>query len=110
MQWDESKFGGVNVLRVYPSDIWLPDIEVYNAKVMQLAVQALHCRVLKGICLNRSKEKDDQVMAPTVQEYREFSLAAQYRNEPCMALVYPDGEVLFIPPVDIKVKTPSNCV
>ena len=45
-------------------------------------------------------------MAPTVQEYREFSLAAQYRNEPCMALVYPDGEVLFIPPVDIKVKTP----
>ena len=49
-------------------------------------------------------------MAPTVQEYREFSLAAQYRNEPCMALVYPDGEVLFIPPVDIKVKTPSNCV
>jgi len=68
LQWDESKFGGVNVLRVYPSDIWLPDIEVYNAK-----------------------------------EYREFSLAAQYRNEPCMALVYPDGEVLFIPPVDIKV-------
>ena len=40
LQWNKSKFGGVNVLRVYPSDIWLPDIEVYNAKVMQLAV---HC-------------------------------------------------------------------
>ena len=43
-----------------------------------------------------------------MQEYREFSLAAQYKNEPCMALVYPDGEVLFIPPVDIKVKTKTK--
>ena len=40
-----------------------------------------------------------------LQEYREFSLATQYRTEPCMVLVYPDGEVLWIPPVDIKVKT-----
>ena len=32
-QWDEDKFGGVEVLRVYPGDIWLPDIELYNAKV-----------------------------------------------------------------------------
>ena len=37
------------------------------------------------------------------QKYRDFSLANQYRNEPCLALVYPDGEVLYIPPVDIKV-------
>ena len=58
---------------------------------------------IKGNLLKSVGKKDDQVMAPTVQEYREFSLAAQYRNEPCMALVYPDGEVLFIPPVDIKV-------
>ena len=42
------------------------------------------------------------------QEYRQFSLAAQYSKEPCMALVYPDGEVLFIPPVDIKVKTETK--
>ena len=42
------------------------------------------------------------------QKYRDFSLANQYRNEPCLALVYPDGEVLYIPPVDIKVMlTPS---
>merc|ERR1719193_1781293 len=68
LQWDEKKFGNVSVLRVYPGDLWLPDIELYNTK-----------------------------------EYRQFSLAAQYKNEPCMALVYPDGEVLFIPPVDIKV-------
>jgi len=37
------------------------------------------------------------------KKYRDFSLANQYRNEPCLALVYPDGEVLYIPPVDIKV-------
>ena len=43
-----------------------------------------------------------------LQEYRQFSLAAQYSKEPCMALVYPDGEVLFIPPVDIKVKTETK--
>jgi len=67
-QWDEDKFGGLEVLRVYPGDIWLPDIELYNAK-----------------------------------EVREFSLLAQYRNQPSMALAYPDGEVLWIPPVDIKV-------
>jgi len=66
-QWDEDKFGGVEVLRVYPGDIWLPDIELYNAK-----------------------------------EVREFSLLTQYRNHGSMALVYPDGEVLWIPPVDIK--------
>ena len=45
------------------------------------------------------------------QKYRDFSLTNQYRNEPCLALVYPDGEVLYIPPVDIKVipltKTPK---
>jgi len=68
LQWHEKEFGNVSVLRVYPGDLWLPDIELYNTK-----------------------------------EYRQFSLAAQYKNEPCMALVYPDGEVLFIPPVDIKV-------
>jgi len=68
LQWDSEKFGGVDVLRVYPGDIWLPDIELYNTK-----------------------------------EYREFSLATQYSKEPCMALLYPDGEVLWIPPVDIKV-------
>jgi len=67
-QWDEHKFEGVSVLRVYPGDIWLPDIEVYNTK-----------------------------------EYREFSLSDQFRNEPSMALIYPNGEVLWIPPVDIKV-------
>jgi len=67
-QWDKDKFGGLKVLRVYPGDLWLPDIEVYNTK-----------------------------------EYREFSLTAQYRNEPSMALVYPDGEVLWVPPVDLKV-------
>ena len=39
-----------------------------------------------------------------LQEVREFSLLAQYRNQPSMALAYPDGEVLWIPPVDIKVK------
>merc|ERR1719209_947610 len=68
LQWDEKKFGNVSILRVYPGDLWLPDLELFNSK-----------------------------------EYREFSLAAQYKNEPCMALVYPDGEVVFIPPVDIKV-------
>jgi len=68
LQWDEANFGGANVLRVYPGDMWLPDIELYNTK-----------------------------------DYKDFSLAAQYRNEPCMTLVYPDGEVLWIPPVDIKV-------
>lgn len=67
LQWHENEFGGAKVLRVYPQDVWLPDIELYNAK-----------------------------------EYREFSLATQYRKEPCMVLVYPDGEVLWIPPVDIK--------
>jgi len=68
MQWNENDFGGVNVLRINPGDLWVPDIEVYNTK-----------------------------------KYRDFSLANQYRNEPCLALVYPDGEVLYIPPVDIKV-------
>ena len=33
LQWDEAKFGGTKVLRVYPGDIWLPDIELYNTKV-----------------------------------------------------------------------------
>ena len=47
-------------------------------------------------------------MRSILQEYRQFSLAAQYKKEPCMALVYPDGEVLFIPPVDIKVKTKTK--
>ena len=39
------------------------------------------------------------------QDYREFSLATQFRNQPSMALLYPDSEVLWVPPVDIKVKT-----
>jgi len=68
LKWDKDKFGGVDVLRVYPGDLWLPDIELYNTK-----------------------------------DYREFSLATQFRNQPSMALLYPDSEVLWVPPVDIKV-------
>ena len=66
-----------------PSDIWLPDIELFNAKV--------------------GDNSSFLGLWSILQEYREFSLATQYRNEPCMALVYPDGEMLWIPPVDIKV-------
>jgi len=55
------------VLRINPSKVWLPDIEVFN-------------------------------MAGTSQ----LSIAPQYYNG-VNVLVYPDGEVLFIPQIKIKV-------
>ena len=39
LQWDQKKFGNVSVLRVYPNDLWLPDIELYNTKVRHLRLK-----------------------------------------------------------------------
>lgn len=64
---DEDDWGGVSDLRVDPADIWLPDIEVYNAKDVSL-----------------------------------YSLASQF-NFGANALIYPDGEIIFIPPVNLEV-------
>ena len=33
LKWDEKEFGNVSVLRVYPGDLWLPDLELFNSKV-----------------------------------------------------------------------------
>merc|ERR1712183_835999 len=67
LQWNEDDYGGVSVIRVDPSHIWLPDVELYNAA-----------------------------------DPGQFSISSQY-NTGTNALIYPDGEVLFIPPVSLKV-------
>ena len=33
LQWDEEKFGGVDVFRIDARKIWIPDIEVFNSAV-----------------------------------------------------------------------------
>jgi len=68
LQWNESDFGGVNVIRVDPNLLWLPDIEVYNT------ANPAH-----------------------------FSVTPQYKKVGTNALIYPDGEVLYIPPVRLEV-------
>merc|ERR1712212_393432 len=68
LQWNQTEFGNVSVIRLDPRKIWVPDIEVYNA-------------------------------ADTSQ----YSLSSQMSTGATNALIYPDGEVLFIPPVNLKV-------
>jgi len=68
LQWNQSEFGNVSVIRLDPRKIWIPDIEVYNA-------------------------------ADTSQ----YSLSSQILTGATNALIYPDGEVLYIPPVNLKV-------
>ena len=36
LQWNQSEFGNVSVIRLDPRKIWIPDIEVYNAAVKKL--------------------------------------------------------------------------
>merc|ERR1719474_654638 len=67
LQWHESEYGGVNVIRLNPKKVWLPDIELYNAAYPS-----------------------------------DYSLSSQY-NEGTNVLIYPDGEVLYVPPVTMKV-------
>ncbi len=33
LTWDKEKFGGISVIRVDPSKIWMPDIVLYNKYV-----------------------------------------------------------------------------
>merc|ERR1711915_210701 len=67
LQWHESEYGGINVIRFNPKKVWLPDIELYNAAYPS-----------------------------------DYSLSSQY-NEGTNVLIYPDGEVLYVPPVTMKV-------
>jgi len=68
LQWDEKDYNGINVLRIPPENVWLPDIKLYN----QLGLAE------KGTPLN---------------------VDASYN-----VLVYPNGEILFIPPATFKIK------
>merc|ERR1711915_110164 len=67
LQWHESEYGGVNVIRLNSKKVWLPDIELYNAAYPS-----------------------------------DYSLSSQY-NEGTNVLIYPDGEVLYVPPVTMKI-------
>jgi len=67
LQWNQSHYGNVSVLRADSSLVWLPDIELYNAA-----------------------------------DPSQFSLSPQFTGG-TNVLIYPDGEVLYIPPVHIKV-------
>jgi len=67
LTWNETEFGGVNVIRINSKRLWLPDIEVYNAA------------------------------SPA-----DYTLSSQFSSA-TNALIYPDGEALYIPPVSLKV-------
>jgi len=67
LTWNKTEFGGVNVIRINPKRLWLPDIEVYNGA------------------------------SPS-----DYALSSQFSSR-TNALIYPDGEALYIPPVSLKV-------
>jgi len=69
LQWHEKDYNGIDVLRVPPENVWLPDIKLYN----QL-----------GLAENGAPLKADG-------------------NRDTNVLVYPNGEVLFIPPATFKI-------
>ena len=82
LAWNETDFGGVSVLRIDPSKLWLPDIEVYNT--------AVNGSFFFGFLPN------------FVKEISGFRLSSQ-KYSGVNALVYSDGEVLYIPPASLKV-------
>ena len=84
LAWDKADYGGVSVFRIDPHKLWLPDIEVYNNAVSK-------CIFVKKKYLS------------FLQETSHFSIYSQFSSG-SNALVYPDGEVLYIPPVSLKVE------
>ena len=84
LQWNQSEFGNVSVIRLDPRKIWIPDIEVYNAAVKKL-IQVLISSIF------------------FLQDTSQYSLSSQILTGSTNALIYPDGEVLYIPPVNLKV-------
>ena len=91
LQWDEADFGGASVFRIDPKKIWLPDIEVFNTAVRS------PCWASKTYWHNYNV-KDPAMM----------SLSSQYYSG-SNALVYPNGEILYIPPVSLKVLAQNYC-
>ena len=87
LQWNEDDFNGSSVIRVNPSKIWLPDIEVYNMAVWKTNSDSLQ--------LHKSEKKHFKGTS-------QLSITPQFYTG-SNVLIYPDGEVLFIPQISLKV-------
>merc|ERR1711860_106688 len=74
LKWDPKEYHGISVFRIPADQLWIPDIQVYNAI-----------------------------------EYGPGSWSSTFGDSSVNALVYSNGEVLYIPPVNVKVQC-SNAV
>jgi len=69
LKWDPKEYHGISVFRIPADQLWIPDIQVYNAI-----------------------------------EYGPGSWSSTFGDSSVNALVYSNGEVLYIPPVNVKVQ------
>merc|ERR1719295_1417324 len=67
LQWDQKKFGNVSVLRVYPNDLWLPDIELYNTKEYRQFSLAAQCLATRGHWGKPSKLRHFQTFSGPIE-------------------------------------------
>ena len=100
LQWDEADYGGISVLRLPPDKVWKPDIVLFNKyehikNISSYSTKKLFISTIRITNL---------ILTHLITNFQHCSADGNYEvRYKSNVLIYPDGEVLWVPPAIYQV-------